>query len=176
MGDLHALIDGAVEEALSAHPDYLTAKGQASAQRLIVRKVTGALRDGLRSRPDAAEEERQPEQAPAQPEPQAEIVQIECWSKEWWALFVHKLAHGKSTSWMLQYARQAQPKATFAVKSAEMPADEVIDQFTNYPSNSEAVANWRPWFAAKGGRLPDWRERVWVFLPSPEPPDQQSAA
>jgi hypothetical protein len=40
---LWRIVDGAVADALSAHPDYLTPKGQRSAQLSITKRVTGAV-------------------------------------------------------------------------------------------------------------------------------------
>lgn len=37
------IIDGAVYDALSKHPDYLTEKGERDARRSIVKRVTGSI-------------------------------------------------------------------------------------------------------------------------------------
>lgn len=40
---LWRVVDGAVADALAAHPDYLTKKGEISARASIVKRVTGAV-------------------------------------------------------------------------------------------------------------------------------------
>lgn len=42
-GQLWRIVDGAVADALKAHPDYLTDKGTRSARSSIVKRVTGAV-------------------------------------------------------------------------------------------------------------------------------------
>lgn len=168
--NLVSLIDQAVAEALAAHGDYLTPRGKEAdrARKLIVRKVTKALRDSM-----LAPREEEPEgDAPAtqEPEKQAEYWQCEVWSKEWWALLFAKIERKQLTGFMLEQAIKSQRGSPWSVPFDQQPPHELIDRMRCYPSDGKAVEAWRHWLARKGVRLPEWRNKVWVFLPDPEPP------
>lgn len=167
MTSLYAIVDNAVDQALKAHPDYLTAKGTEAARKLIVRKVTSALRDSI-----AAPKPTPEEQAAAKAEPPSEYFFCECWSRPWWALLVRKIDRGKpkDAAFMLQYASRAAKGTRYSVPAGEGVHDDDLANFTGYPSDGEAMKAWRPWFDRHRVSLPEWRGRVWVFLPSPEPP------
>lgn len=164
---LWSLIDTAVDEALKAHPDYLTPKGAESARKLIVRKVTGALRDAAAPPKQTAEE-----QAAAKAAPPSEFFSCECWSRAWWALLIAKIERQQPTAFMMQFAGRAQKGTLFNVPAAEAISDDDLVRFSSYPSTGDAVKAWRTWFTRHGVTLPEWRERVWVFLPSPDPPNE----
>lgn len=167
---LIAIIDHAVAEALSAQGDLLTTKGKEGgrAHKLIVRKVSKALRESLSvSKDDDAEV---PVETPKAPEAQSEYWQCEIWSKEWWALFFATIARGKSVGFMLDQAIKAQRGTPWATKFDQRPPVGLIDRMQSYPSDGKAVEAWRNYLARKAIRLPEWRSKVWVFLPDSEPP------
>lgn len=165
MSVLLNLIDGAVGDALEKHPDYLTPKGKEMARRMIVRKVASALRDSM----SAAKSE---EAKVSEPEPTPASIGIKCWSKEWWALLFRKLDRNESVSFMMTMATRARSENIYYIKAEERPADNDLIMLTAFPSDSDAVTKWRPWLLAKGVRLPEWRDRMWLYLPAPEPPDK----
>lgn len=166
MSGLWQLVDGAVNEVVSSHPDYFTQKGHEAARRQIVRRITAALRDSM-SAPKAKGEEEKTSPAPAH-------VAIQPWSKEWWAILLARIEQGRRVGWMIDFAKSG--SGPFMVQACEMPAEDRLAALQGYPSDSNVWAVWRDWFARNGVRLPEWREKHWVFLPSPEPPSNQSAA
>lgn len=176
---LFALIDATVADALTAHADYLSPKGIETdrARKLIVRKVTKALRDNLSA---PREDEDKPETEvplPASDTAQPEFYKCEVWSREWWALFFAMIERGQSVGFLLSFAMRSQ-KGTMAVTSFDKaPPEDLIERMEQYPSTAPEVEAWRNWLARnKNVRLPEWRDRVWLFLPSPEPPPQESSA
>lgn len=166
MSGLWQLVDGAVSEVVSAHPDYFTQKGQEAARRQIVRKVTSALRDSM-SAPKLKAEEEKPIEPPSH-------VDVTTWSKEWWAILLARIASGRNVSWMLEYAKSR--SGPFTVPACEMPTDEQLARLQSYPSTGTVWSLWSEWLARKGARMPEWREKHWVFLPSPEPPSSSQSA
>jgi hypothetical protein len=176
---LYALIDNAVYEALTAHADYLSPKGIETdrARKLIVRKVTKALRDTLSAPRDDDERPEVETPAPAVEGAQPEFYKCEVWSREWWALFFATIERGQSVSFLLSFAMKSQ-KGTVAVTSGDKaPSEDLIERMKQYPSTAPEVEAWRNWLArSRNVRLPEWRDRVWLFLPSPEPPSQESSA
>jgi hypothetical protein len=103
-----------------------------------------------------------------QPAAKAEIPTIRCWSREWWALLIAKLKAGDRPTFMVSYASQP-GKLDWGVKAGELPHPADIAAYRNYPSDGPEMEAWRPWFEQRGIRLPVWREKFWVFLPSPTP-------
>lgn len=98
----------------------------------------------------------------------AEFVTFAAWSKSWWAMILARVDRGEDVRFRLHHA--AQGGCGTSELTEKMPPPEQIAALQQYPSDGDAVAAWRRWFEAKGAKLPDWRERVWVFLPGPEPP------
>jgi hypothetical protein len=173
---LYALIDTAVADALTAHADYLSPKGIETdrARKLIVRKVTKALRDAL-SAPREDDDRPEPE-ARAAETAQPEFYKCEVWSKEWWALFFAMIERGQSVSFLLSFAMRSQKGTMAAISFDKAPSEDLIERMKQYPSTAPEVEAWRNWLARRSVRLPEWRERVWLFLPSPDPPEQESSA
>lgn len=176
---LYALIDATVADALTAHADYLSPKGIETdrARKLIVRKVTKALRDSL-SAPREDDERQEAESTTLASEGvKPEFYKCEVWSREWWALFFAMIERGQSVGFLLTFAMRSQ-KGTVAVTSYDKaPSEDLIERMKQYPSTAPEVGAWRNWLSRnRNVRLPEWRERVWLFLPSPEPPSQESSA
>lgn len=103
----------------------------------------------------------------------ARVDSIQCWSKEWWAALLARIDRGQPVAWMVQFA--AERGGAWAVAPDELPPPEAMAVFKSYPSDGPELAAWRPWLAVRGAKLPQWRERIWVFLPGPEPPHGQPA-
>lgn len=53
-----------------------------------------------------------------------------------------------------------------------MPSERVVKALRAFPSDGDVLAVWRPWFEGRGVRLPCWDSKIWVYLPSAEPPKQ----
>lgn len=102
--------------------------------------------------------------APKKPE----RIAFDCWSKEWWAVLFERLRHRRSVGFMLENAIRSGRRQD-AVLAAEMPTEECIAALTAYPSDGDELRAWRPWFEARGVKLPQWSTRFWVFLPAPVP-------
>lgn len=98
----------------------------------------------------------------------AKVAAYDCWSKEWWAALLGRIACGAPTAFMLKVACEP-GRRQWGVDPA--PSEERIAEFKGYPSDGSEMAAWRPWFEAKGVRLPQWQQRIWVFLPAPNPPN-----
>lgn len=94
---------------------------------------------------------------------------FDCWSKEWWAVLLGKLERRQLPGFMVKYACEP-GKREWGEPINEMPSAERIAEFKGYPSDGREMAAWRPWFESRRVNLPQWRERIWVFLPAPEPP------
>lgn len=177
--NLLALIDQTVADVIASHPDYFTLRGKESgrAQKQIVRKVAKALRESLsapREDDDGAAGERR---SVADPDPQPENWQCEVWSREWWALFLAAAERRRPFAlFLLERAARAQKGETVAVGTDQAPPADLLNRLQSYPSDGEAVKAWRWWFARRGIRLPEWRSKVWVFLPNADPPKESSAA
>ena len=103
----------------------------------------------------------------------ARVDSIQCWSKEWWAALLARIDRGQPVAWMVQFA--AERGGAWAVAPDELPPPEAMAVLKSYPSDGPELAAWRPWLAVRGAKLPQWRERIWVFLPGPEPPHGQPA-
>jgi hypothetical protein len=90
------------------------------------------------------------------------------WSKPWWALLFRFIETGRPVKMLLE--RAAGRQGWWAKPGDLDPA--ALERFTSYPAEGEAMARWRPWFEARGARLPTWKaaEKMWVFLPSHDPP------
>lgn len=173
---LIALIDQAVADALGSQSDLLTPKGREGqrAHKLIVRKVTKALRESLSIAREG--EEGEAPVRPDQPEAQPEYWQCEVWSREWWALFFTTVERQPTfATFLLHQAAKAQKGETAAVVFDRQPSSELIEQMQSYPSDGAAAIKWRHWLNRKNIRLPDWRGKMWIFLPAPEPPDSTAA-
>ena len=84
-------------------------------------------------------------------------------------MLFEKLEQRQLPGFMVKYACEP-GKREWGQPVNEMPSAERIAEFKGYPSDGFAMAAWRPWFEARNVKLPQWHERVWVFLPSPEPP------
>ncbi len=170
---MYALVDAAVAEALSGHPDYLSQRGKEAgrAHRLIVRKVTKALRESM-SAPRDDEEKPEAEPVKTKEEAQPEHWQCEVWSKEWWALVFAYIARGKSTTFLFDYAQRAQKGTLISTAWDEQPPSDLIERMRSYPSDGDEIAAWRAHLARRGVRLPEWRGRLWVFMPAADPSDQ----
>jgi hypothetical protein len=91
----------------------------------------------------------------------------DAWSKEWWAILFHRADQKKHIDLQVNWARQGKP---FGAQRNEWPADELIASLRPFRSIGPEIDAWRPWLEARGAQLPDWRESIWIFLPSPEPP------
>lgn len=176
--NLLALIDQAVADGLAAHGDYLSTYGKEGgrAHRMIVRKVAKALRESL-SVPKDDEAEGSAE-TPKHPEAQSQYWQCEVWSREWWALFFAQIHKGKSVGFFLDHAMRSEKGALATVAFDQRPPSDLIERMQSYPSDGEAARLWRQWLIRKGVRLPEWRGKIWLFLPAPEPPqvEDQTAA
>lgn len=174
--NLLALIDQAVAEGLAAHKGYLTPYGQEDgrAHKMIVRKVAKAMRESLSVPKD--DEGETVTAAPKEPEQQVDHWQCEVWSREWWALFFAQIERGKSVRFMLDVATKSEKGAAFITTFDQQPSTELIEQMQSYPSDGEAAIKWRNWLNRKGIRLPEWRGKMWLFLPSAEPPKAESTA
>jgi hypothetical protein len=176
----YALIDTAVADALLAHADYLSPKGIETdrARKLIVRKVTKALRDAMS--PPREDDDRSDAPEPivaASDAAQPQFYQCQIWSREWWALFFATIERGQSVGFMLSFAMRSQKGTMAAIGFDRAPSEELIERMKQYPSTAPEVEAWRNWLARnKNVRLPEWRDRVWLFLPSPDPPEQESSA
>jgi hypothetical protein len=95
---------------------------------------------------------------------------FDCWSKEWWAVLIARIERNSPTKFFVRYASEP-GKHTTGEMAALMPTPERLAEFKNYASNGLEMKAWRPWFEAHGVNLPKWENRVWVFLPSPSPPN-----
>lgn len=176
---LFALIDATVADALAAHADYLSPKGIETdrARKLIVRKVTRALRDSMSAPRDDDDRPEAEAPAPAGDSTQPDFYKCEVWSREWWALFFAQIERGQSVGFLLSFAMRSQKGTMAAINFDKAPSEEMIERMKQYPSTSPEVEAWRNWLARnRSVRLPEWRDRVWLFLPSPEPPPESSAA
>lgn len=98
-----------------------------------------------------------------------EFVTFDPWSREWWAWFLARIDRGDPVRVALEMAKQ-QVVRRRCEKVSAMPPDDVIIALKPFPSDGYVLGAWRPWFAERGLHLPQWRERIWVFLPGPEPP------
>ena len=85
------------------------------------------------------------------------------------------LSRGQSVGWQVEFAVRAQKDETAAVPADRAPPDDLIERMQSYPSTSDEFAVWRMWLARRGVRLPEWKGKVWVFLPAPSPPDNSAA-
>jgi hypothetical protein len=172
--NLLALIDQAVAEGLAAHESYLSAYGKEGgrAHKMIVRKVTKALRESL-SAPKDDEPAEAPQREPEAPSP---YFQCDVWSREWWALFFAEIDRGRSVRFMLENAIKSEKGAVFTVTRDRTPPPDLVECMRAYPSDGDAAIKWRLWLNRKGIRLPDWRGRMWIFLPSDAPESEITAA
>lgn len=99
------------------------------------------------------------------------FVEFEAWSREWWAMLLAKADRGEPIAFTVDHAKQHGTRKA-SERADRMPAPEVIASLKPAPADGEWLTAWRPWFERRGARLPDWRHRIWVFLPSSEPPPQ----
>lgn len=175
--NLLALIDQAVADGFAAHGDYFTAYGKEGgrAQKMIVRKVAKALRESLSAPKDEADGEQAPAALKAT-EPQSDYWTCEVWSKEWWALFFAQIERGRPVRFMLDQAIKSEKGAIFTAPFDQQPPADLIERMQSHPSDSDAGQRWRNWLNRKAIRLPDWRGRMWIFLPAVDPPGEASTA
>lgn len=106
--------------------------------------------------------------------PSVGIVTFKCWSKEWWAALLMRIGAGYPTAFMVQYASDRGGHEA-AAKLNEMPCAEELAAMQSFPSDGHVMQAWRPWFERHRVKLPQWRERVWVWLPSTSPPEGSNA-
>lgn len=104
----------------------------------------------------------------------ASSVPVKCWSRDWWGLLLIKIATQAPTRFMLEYAGDPGHRETTA-RASEMPSTEALSGMQSVPSDGHVMQAWRPWFERHGVKLPQWRERVWVWLPSVDPPEGSNA-
>jgi hypothetical protein len=96
------------------------------------------------------------------------------WSREWWGLLLMKIATSSPTAFMVEYATTPGKRETSA-RAIEMPSADALAGMQSFPSDGYVMQAWRPWFERHGVKLPQWRERVWVWLPGPAPPHGSNA-
>lgn len=99
----------------------------------------------------------------------AGIQSFQCWSREWWAALLARVDRGERVAFMIQQATEKRD-GVYSVRSEHMPPAEAVAALKGHPSDGEAAAAWRVWFDDHGARMPIWRDRVWLFLPSATPP------
>lgn len=101
------------------------------------------------------------------PPPSSVVFRV--WSREWWAMLLAKIDRGEAVSFTVKHALSPGTRDV-SERVERMPPTEVIAGLKGYPGNGPEFANWRPWFAQRGANFPAYREKVWVYLPGPEPP------
>ena len=170
MSAIVTIVDQAVADALAAKMfDVLSDDAKLSARRNVVRHVTRALRESLTQHKDANDAAEGETETTPQPAPS---VRMGAWSREWWAALIRRIERKQSTDLMMRLASSGSVWA--GEQEAVLP--DTIAAMRAYPSDGPEVAAWRPWFKQNRVNLPDWRERVWVFLPSTGPPGETNAA
>ena len=103
------------------------------------------------------------------------FVTFQVWSREWWAMLLAKADRGEPLAFTVDHAKQQRSRET-SERADRMPSPETIARLKSVPGNGDWMTHWRPWFEQRGAKLPLWREAVWIFLPSPEPPIQGQPA
>lgn len=95
-------------------------------------------------------------------------VMVKRLSKEWWGVTYRRAETGGVTKVMFDAVGEPQD---WGVDAAEIdPA--FVESLKGFPVHGPELERWRPWFAARGVRLPAWRDwhGGWVFLPDHAPP------
>lgn len=108
---------------------------------------------------------------PGQVPPSQKIVSFPVWSRDWWAMIFAMADRGESIKFRVDHAKERGTREV-SERADRMPSAELVAGLTAVKATGEWLANWRPWFTARGVNLPFWTESVWVFLPGPFPPDQ----
>jgi len=100
------------------------------------------------------------------------IHEFHSWSRDWWGVLFAKIEKGERASAWFAYADQGgSPAKKFcAVKAEAMPSLGQLAILTDYLSDGDEMAAWRPWFEQHALRLPLWSDRFRVYLPSATPP------
>lgn len=95
-------------------------------------------------------------------------VDVKPLSRDWWALLFHKIDQREKMGAFVQHSLST--TVPVPCRREAMPSLDLIARLEAYPENGEAMKAWRPWFEARGIRIPV-RDALWVFLPSSEPPE-----
>ncbi len=103
------------------------------------------------------------------------FVELDAWSREWWAMLLARADRGEPIASAVDQAKERGTRKA-SERADRMPPAEVIASLKPAPADGDWLAAWRPWFERRGAKLPDWRHRIWVFLPSAEPPVQGAPA
>jgi hypothetical protein len=99
---------------------------------------------------------------------------FKAWSRDWWGALLMRIALRKPATVFLELAQQ-NPRREWSAAGNEMPTADAIAALMSFASDGDVVAAWRPWFERHGVKLPAWRERFWVWLPAPAPPQGLNA-
>ncbi len=109
-------------------------------------------------------------QAKSAAAPAAQRIACPAWSRRWYGLLIARVLAGDSPRRLSLMLTLAEGGTGASAAPEELDLDRV-DAMQGFPSNGEVVARWRRWLDLRGVRLPVWRDaKVWVFLPSPDPP------
>jgi DNA-binding transcriptional ArsR family regulator len=100
----------------------------------------------------------------------SDVHTFKCWSREWWGVLLKRIAQGARVSFMVNYAAN-NPAGQFSARGNDCLADDMLSKMMSFPTDGAALEAWRPWFERHGARLPVWRERFPVWLPSAAPPN-----
>ena len=112
---------------------------------------------------------------PGQVPQSQKIVSFPVWSRDWWAMIFAMADRGESIKFRVDHAKERGTREV-SERADRMPPAEVVAGLTAVKATGEWLANWRPWFTARGVNLPFWTESVWVFLPGPFPPERGGKA
>lgn len=96
------------------------------------------------------------------------MITFKCWSKEWWGVLFIRADKRESIAFMVSHA--ASKDGAWGAPPNMMPNKAQLARLKGYPTDGREIQDWRPWFERRGAKLPDWREKQWVYLPGPEPP------
>ncbi len=136
------------------------------------RQHLGKLATWLTNRNFALLPDPEPEQAGPQGAGTAaaeRAVIVSCWSRDWWAGLFAKAIRGEAIAFTISQAVARGGDWSFKAGDLAQVRPERLRQFR---ADNAAIEPWRTWFAARGARLPDWRdapERIWLWLPCEHP-------